>query len=496
VHDIAAHADNLLRALERATSALADQLDAPTPESTDHLEDELQRLTEDYLSLFEEVAPTPTPPTPRPKVDDRYEPFLRAMAAFATIVEVVGPRVGVPVGLTWGQHVFSASHFELFEFDRLPSKLPDEAVAFLYPHQAADFIIAVDQIHALSRTGRMKAQILGALERVRSALDAGEVDTSLDMEVEDASDLAVRLGVGLSDVSQMDRDRQVVSVTTWNGERKYPLFQTDDQGLLPNVQAVLSHADTRLRDWPLAIFLARNIDQEPAFFEQLLKRRLLWKPDWTTRTGEFSGVAKTIRNGQAPSTAVGGPLWRVAQARKTPFWFSTVDTNGSAAGGRYDLDASAGHGRGSLYMGETALDAWSETLDRHPTITLRDLLDRKLWTLSPRDDLDVIDLTSYGADLPASHFRRETQGLAEAANSSQASGMRVTLRSNTGVGVVLFGTRGATLPSPAGIGLWSAEPVAGMEDGSLWEYIKARHQQHPDFPVVLRRFPTETRMTA
>lgn len=487
---LADQADGLLRALRAATAALHDHLSMLTDATLADLEVQLDSLLREYGLLLREMEPTKS----GSPVDKRYESFLRAMVTFATLIELIAPQLGEPTGRPWGSHVFADSHFRYIQFDKLPGQLPPDAVRLIFPDQCSDLKSAVETLERISLLKRPKAFIFAHLDQIALILgyDARSPHT-LGINLMTAE--WVRDQCGHSDtrpVKRMTRQRRIISVPTWTGERMYPEFQFERGKLLDSVQLVCREAHSSLTDWPLAVWMAMHKHQKVPYFEQRLGEIGLWMPSRLDGPShQFQDLARAAAT-DAPFP-LSGPLYRVSRSENSPFYFSSADAADPHAGGRFDLAGKSGHG--SLYTGETPVGAWSEVFDRLPVLTLHDLFERRLWELRPQGPLEVWNLEHHRPQLFSTRRRADTQEVAAMAFNQRRQGLRVRLRSVGGeMGAVLFGRAGATLPSAAGIGLWNAEPTHGIEDHGLWQYITQREENNSAFPVVLRRFPTELKL--
>ena len=485
---LAAQADDLLRALDDASVRLLDQVKSSDERSLIEFERALDALLVDYRTLLTEIAP----PDPKTAIRGEYEPFLRSMVAFATIVGLIAPRIGASVGIEWGQHVFSDSDFKHMGFDKLGVDLPHDAVLRILPDQAADLRNAVAETSrwATIANNRAKARITKTLEDLAVELNCPDaLHASLGMELEDANWVKKELNIDDATLESMTENREIISVPSWSGKRMYPTFQIHRAAIIKTVVLVCRNAADSFKDWPLAIWMAKNHDAPVAFFEEKLGQIGLWKPLWTAPvSGQFRGIKIPF----LPSVVIAGPLFRVSRNSNSPFYFSSASTTKPDDGGRFDPHDTT-H-MGALYTAERPFGAWSETLDRQPVVSLRELVMRTMWTLTPKKPFDVAGLATHSVALASTMKRSDTQLLATDILNSGCAGLNVGLRSRQSeLGVVVFGNAGPNLPATAGIGLWSATPGLGIEDPELWKYIEERERMDDTFPVVLRRFPTEMR---
>lgn len=485
MRSLAQQADALLGVLDEATAVLHTHLLAPSVLTLASLEIALDGVLVEYRQFLEELKTAGSP------IEDHHEPFLRAMVAYSTIVQLLSPQIGSGAGFAWGRHTFSDDDFAFIGFDHLPPDLPLAAVQRILPDQVADLKSALGAVGASAGylQGRMRDRISDAFAQICGELDCVETNwESLDMDLKDDAWVMRELAIDAKQLATMVADRTIISVPTWSGGRRFPSYQIELGVIVHAVEYVCENTPPTFRDWPLAIWMARNLAATDEYFEEKLGSLGLWMPLWSgPATTQFKGIKKL------KATTPLSPLFRVCRRSLSPFYFSSVDAARPAAGGRFDLAVSTG--LGSLYTAETPFGAWSETLDRRPVVTLRELLSMRLWSLRALDQPDVADLTK----VPGTNTNRrpDTQALAEAVRVDGWLGLRVPLRSRpTEIGVVMFGKTGPNLPATAGIGLWEALPTEGIEAASLWEYMETRQDLENDFPIVLRRFPSEMALTA
>ena len=486
---LAAQADNLLRALDESTKAISVQLDGGDERSLENLERALDRLLVGYRQMILDIKPSPGS-----AVDLNYEPFIRCVVSFATIVQLVGPKVGESVGIDWGLHVFSDQDFELIGFDQIKTRLPEAAIRRILPDQVSDLKSAVTQVarKPMIRPDLLKARIFDQLDSICAALMCPPaMHESLDMTLLTAQDAMKQLRIlDPTELATLIEERKIISVPTWTGERQFPSYQFGRTGIVESVRDVCENAAESFKDWPLAIWMARNWQRPENYFATTLGNIGLWKPSWNQPlTGEFSGL-------QNPDKVdIVGPVYRVARNVLSPFYFSGASVSNPQEGGRFDLDKD--EAKGSLYTALAVIGAWAETFEREPVLTLRDVLVRRVWTLTPKRPITVADLEPLSAKLAATNNRADTQDVAITLEAAGEVGIRVSLRSRGGeIGVVFFGPFGPNLPSSAEMGIWSSSPGDGIESDDLWTYIVDREKYHADFPVVLRRFPTEMNLTS
>lgn len=491
MRDLAEQSDGLLGALQESTSALREHTRSGTDLTLAQLEEKLDSLLQEYGVLLREIEPA----KPGQDVDHAYEPFLRAMVAFATLIELLAPRLGGISGKAWGQHVFADSHFRYISFEKFPTGLPEEALPLIFPDQCSDLKSAVDEIARLGRVTLLKSFIFRDLDEIGITLACPQRQPhTLGIELMDAEWARQQLGCRDRDeIEEMAAERQIISVPTWTGELMYPKFQFQGSRLTDSVTMVCADAHPSFCGWPLAIWLATHQNEDLTYLSSKLGRIGLWMPNRTAPpTHEFRELERAAAS-KTPSFPLSGPAYRVCRIDNSPFYFSSADARDPHAGGRFDLDSASG--MGSLYAGDSPLGAWAEVFGRLPVLTLHDLFGRRLWELYPRSSLDILDITDYTATIFSTVNRANTQEVAAMALKHGNKGLRVLLRaSGKSMGVVLFGRAGAKLPSAAGIGLWDANPLRGIEDPGLWKYISNREHLFPEFPVVFRRFPTEVSM--
>ncbi len=486
-----AQAQALSARVQAAVAALAEQLEAGDAPSLVVLEQRMQDLLKEYRALLAETGLGDRTGPPTGVAKDDYNAFVRSVVALASMTALVAGKVGGSAGIAWGHHLFGEHDLGPVRHDALELALPERAVKRILVDQAGDLLGAFTELAELlpgRPHGRISA-VERSLERICRALDCrGSVRRSLGFTLWDAASFASELGINEDEAVRRAEAREVVAVKSWTGQWQFPDYQTVRGALRDEVALVCADADPGFKGWPLAIWLGGNLGQTPAYYEQLLGGRGLWRPHWgDAATGAFNGI---IRPAQAPPPT---ELWRNIKRGYGPFFFSSAKPSAPGApappAGRFDLPAHTD--RGSLYTAATPAGACAEVLDREPVVTLRHLLHRVLWRLAPNEQLKLADLSSAAALLAATTNRNDTQELAERLSATW-QGMQVPLRTGgSDPGAVLFGPVGAVLPAAAGLGLWSAEPEPLIQSDHVWDYLDQREALTDGFPIVLRRFPEE-----
>jgi hypothetical protein len=317
----------------------------------------------------------------------------------------------------------------------------------------------------------------------------------------------------------------VLSVTDWDGTVKYPRFQlkpwASGIGLVRvdlTVVHMLAHLRKRqhipgavqhpLYDWPLAIYLQSNLAQGIAWFDaDLADKGLRWPPGPAT-SDHRDRIEQLLREDMVEFRPLAaGRLFRVDNSEFVwPYYYSTTKGDFS---GRYD--PAFAPGKGTWYVGETALGCWAETLHRHPVVTLGQLSARRQTEFAyrppPGGGPALLDLTAH-AKLPSAP-RPESQAIAALALTYGARGIRYTEAQVGGeIGLALFGDwpDGAAYPTdpsdtrswPDNCGLagtWTIVGTASWHDcDGLWDYLV--NNRGPRNPLILRRLPSDAQWTA
>ncbi len=469
------------------------------------IETALDPLQRSFREVFDEYAPDGSwaAETPGPEL----EPVLHAWVATVSFLDVVARLVQMEMEISWGSHLFGHRNVNLVDFDRLQGAPNSRQLAILLPEASADLLDAFREVaQGIAHPGApsisdVKSHLEVVCEQFADGLEWRE---SFGFRLLRADEMAEILDTGRESLEAMMSARRVLYVHSWSGETMFPDFQLTREGIHGLVGHVLENCHGRLTGWPLALWLADQVENERSegFVEATLGERGLWKPYWTeAETGSFDDLSNPEASGSLP-----GPFFRVAAAERTPFYFAAhsdhadpgADTGSSEDGretespkapsGRFDLPIATGNG--SLYLAEEAVGACHEVLDREIVLTLSDVLRRTMWTLTPVDPIrDVADLRSYSTRLSATRNRRDTRAIAGRL-AARFNGLRAVLRTAADqVGVVLFGLAGPSYPSAAGLGIWEVEASPLAERDELWEYIERRGSQQAAFPVILRRFP-------
>lgn len=498
--DLAARANSLLDRLSFSVTALEDSLVRPSVDRLRVLETRVDALRHEWTSVLDDIAPFDNVEMRRvlnaPK--EECNAFIRSVVAFASLIQVVSRKVGDGAGLVWGRHLFGDRDFEIATFEPLDIMLSDKAVRLLVPGICADVLGAVDELLTLApaRPYGHKDSVYRAIDGICAAVGASVKPAGLDFALLSASRVAAILRVDEIEIRRMAESRQVVSVPLWGGERMYPDFQFDfvtDQ-IWPTITELLAGTPESFKDWSLAIWLHKNHGRGVFLCKRLLSDRGLWTSDWSVPpTGAYAGVVNPPSHGVPQNVA----LHRVTKRGNTPFFFSTARTPApgaaTAPAGRFDLPDTSP--QGSLYLAEDPVGAWAETLDREPVITLGSIAHRDRWELAPAQEHVVADLTSGATSIGTDPSRADTQALASSV-APRFSGLRAVVRSRaSSIAVVLFGAKGATLPEPAGVGLWGSRKIPGLRDDSLWDYLEERAAFNASLPTVLRRFPDDLRLS-
>lgn len=498
--DLASRANSLLEQLNWAVTALEKALVTPSEDCLGKLETNVDQLRCEWTSLLDDIAPFDRNKMRRVLGASKADcnAFIRSVVAFASLIQVVSRRIGDGVGLVWGRHLFGDRDFEIATFDPLDIELPDKAVKLLTPGICADVLGAVDELLMLvpARPYAHKTSIYRAISGICVAVGASVASEGLGFSLLDLTRVASILRVDETEVELMVGSRQLVSVPLWGGGRMYPDFQFDfaNDQVLPSITVLLARTPESFKDWNLAIWLNKNHGMGVKWCQGQLEQRGLWTPNWAVASQSiFTGIERPSTHEVVKNTI----LHRVTRRGNTPFFFSTVQASSPGAAvapaGRFDLPEASG--QGSLYLSEDAVGAWAEALDREPVVTLGSIAHRERWELKPAQEHCIADLTNGGANIATWPFRADTQELAVFV-SRQFSGLRVGLRVRScSNAVVLFGKKGATLPAPAGVGLWASSKMPGLLDESLWVYLQERADVTAPFPTVLRRFPDDLRLS-
>lgn len=425
-----------------------------------------------------------------------YEPFLRCIVAYATLLDLVSQVIGQGIRLAWGQHLFCDADFHLVEFDSIPFPVPKAGVPLIAADVAADLAQAFEdmsrravgeidvQLAELTRTLTVTCEWLGCTPEQVARVVAGT-----SMSLMSPASTAAALSVGISALDALAKDRKLLRVPLWTGEFGYPEFQIDrsTSSVRPTVTSVLFNTSINAADWRLSLWLYHHEKRAHTWFELRLRQMGLWKPAWSEDDpGTLDEIGVPPKFGQ-----VSGELKRVVSREWSPFYFASVPAPPRAmskASGRFDLFDTTGEG--SMYTAMDGVGACREVFERELVVTLRDVLNRRMWSLQPQVAIEVVDLTSESVELAASDNRISTQSVAMRLRAG-AAGLKAGLKTKTDShGVVLFGLAGSTLPGATGLGRWRVKQTDLCLDADFWTYLHDRSERAGS-SVMLRRFPEE-----
>jgi hypothetical protein len=474
--------------LAAALTALAAHLDAPSDDQLGVLEAQIDKMQELRRDVEKEVDRSGTKFT-----TTNLGEFYRVFVVFESVLSLLDLKT--PSGRSWGAHLFGDHDFDSITFDRFEVPKEAYAVTRMLADQAADLGLAANwianyaQSHVVfDKTGMIK----NALSSVTEHFDCKPVDL-LEIDLVDDAWVRDQLGIGPGQLTELVTKRKVFTVPTWSGEIKYPQFQFVAGQIVAPLSKAYQQAAPGFDGWPFAVWAYGHRSESAAYFQKKLEPRGLWLKTWRARaTNQFKDLDASHLHDIAADT----PLYRITTTGYSPYFFASVAQRGSKPKsesrkypGRFDLEGD----RGTVYLAETADGAWREVLDREPVVTLRKILNRTSWTLTPTTTIKVADVTPYPADLSTCAIRADTMQLANRLAANQ-KGMRYGLRSSgSQLGIALFGPSGPSLPSRAGLGIWGATSVNGIHDPALWEYLKVRENDEHNV-VVLRRFPDEIKV--
>lgn len=425
-----------------------------------------------------------------------YEPLLRCIVAYATLLDLVSQVVGRETGLAWGQHLFCDADFHLVDFDPIPFPVPEAGIPLIAADVCADLAQAFEDMSSKA-VGDLDAQLValtGALTDISEWLGCtsahvARIVAGSTMSLLGPAGAAAALGVPLSDLDTLAKERKVLRVPLWSGEFGYPEFQFDrsSSSVKPNVTAVLSNTSFDVADWRLSLWLFHHQKREFAWFEGHLRFMGLWKPAWSEPdSGRLDGIGVPPRR-----TQISCELKRVASREWSPFFFASAPTPPRAlskASGRFDLFDSTKEG--SMYTAMDGVGACREVFDRELIVTLRDVLNKRMWSLKPQAPLHVIDLTAESVELAGSDNRISTQAVAMRLRAGVAGIMAGLKTKSDSHGVVLFGRAGPTLPGATGLGRWRVKQTNLCIDPDFWIYLNERSQRAGS-SIMLRRFPED-----
>jgi len=499
--DIAHWAEVLCPALVRSTEALAKLVKTRDEASIEEFEAEVDEVKQNWHSLMVGELTTAVGRgydriwKPGIELAD-WNCFIRMMVAFSGVISAGGAWISSQMKMAWGDHIFAAADFPLLKYDSISRTLPPNAVSILLPETTGDFAGAFIDVSNLCRTDafRQQTQVQQALVDMCSAVGAGAPAAGLGFRCWPQSEVERSFGWNTKDVVDAVDNREIVAVQSWTGKLEFPDYQFSlghTPGIDHWVSYVLKNTPDSFEGWPLAIWLGRNRAKPDDFYRIKLTERGLWTPEWGTPPAEI--FAKEEGCTDKKKISKGRKLWRVSPSAISPFLFAQADMpNAHSKGkmrpsGRFDVDRARSN-KGSLYLSETPVGAWREVLDREPVVTLRHLTSRDAWCLRPHRSFTLVDLAHARSLVSATSRRADTQDLATKYALAGRQGLRVRLRTGGGWAVVLFGTAGKWLPSPGGLGGWSAERVPGVQGPPLWEYLADR-MTDPDLATVLRRLP-------
>ncbi|MDR1266567.1 MAG: hypothetical protein LBK42_13680 [Propionibacteriaceae bacterium] len=432
--------------------------------------------------------------------NDQADAFFRVIISFATVVSILSQSEVTRrnLGWEWGQHLWSSHEFEAIDFTPFEPPAPPGAAELLLPDQFDELKSALQTLSAVACSTNMPAtsEALGRVESFgRCACSLMNTNWEPGVEPTDPPTFDIReacaeLNKTQRQIARMIALGHILSVRRWNGDLAFPTFQFCLGTVRDIVSETLPYVPAEVRGWQMSHFLFA-LDQEAlssgnvlsvARVKEILEKRDLWQPAWGDAGHDDAGDVKHKQ------LAIGRKLYRVTGAEYSPFFFSSTP----GQHGRYDLPDSCG--RGTNYLAGSRRGAWGEVLDRQLLVSLRALMGRTVWELSPQGaSITLINLTGIDqSGIP----RGRTQAQALTASKLGAAGIEYHLRSKLEaedgeIGVALFGPVGACLPGDTGTGVWSAVPHSAMNDSELWAYLKERRDKQSWLPIKLRRFPDE-----
>jgi hypothetical protein len=482
----------LVRHLSYALAALSSQLNAPSDHHLVRLETEI-----DSMLLIHRHIASHLSSDGEPESFNQHEAgqFFRVMVTFCSVLSLATPKLKTAAGARWGSHLFGTSEFRMIGYSTFAVPKKAVGVRRLLDDQATDLVEAATE---LADSSPLSGSVYGLISSIEDSIDeicrkfGSHRSPRLDLETWSADETADRLGLSIQALNALIKNSEILSVISWSGEVKFPIFQFDGGAVKPVFVNLARNVADSFSGWRLAVWAQQHKDEPDDFFKTRLTKLGLWKAAWAEpATGDLDRV-----RGNLATVPAGSPLFRIVRSANSPFYFSSSSQGDAPAAapmeptppaGRFDLHRSTQHG--TLYLAETARGAWREVLDREPVVTLHDIITRTSWTLTPKQDHKVSDVTTGSVDVSGSNNRLDTQHLAQRLQPRFA-GIRYRLRSTIDdFGLALFGAAGARQPSVAGIGFWDSDPSGALDDDGLWEYLSKRDTS--DAPVLLRRFPHE-----
>ena len=433
--------------------------------------------------------------------NDQVDAIFRSIISFATVVSIISQsdQMRRQLGWEWGRHLWSPHEFRAIDFTAFePSTLP-ESIALLLPDQFDELRAALQNLSAVTCATNVRAvsTALGLIEVFGKAIcdimgtnwepEMGPTDPpTLDLQ-----EVCIELGKTQRLITQMIARGTILSVRRWNGDLAFPEFQFYMGEVRDIVSEILPNVPADAQGWQFSHFLyaldqralSSGLALSAADVRDVLEQRTLWKQPHSMAT--YDNASDTAKRTQIETAA---KLYRVTGTEYTPFFFSSTP----AQHGRYDLPDDCG--KGTNYLAFSKRGAWEEVLDRNLLVSLRTLMGRTVWELSPQGDpITVVDMT----DVDQTHTPRE-QTQAQALNIFQSGAIGIAYRlrpklnqTSQQVGIALFGPVGACLPGDTGTGAWSTSPHSAINDPELWEYLAERRSAQQWLPVKLRRFPGE-----
>ena len=474
----------LVKSLASALRALASHFQSADDLHLQHIETHIQNLQAMRRKIeVERKRPATT------WTSDDVSRLYRLFVVLESVLSLMAPKLKTAGKQPWGQHLFSEHDFDTVTFDGFEPPRQAAAVKRMLEDQITDLEEAAQDLIAIASSYGvfgLKAEVQKAIKAIRTKFGL-ETVPPLQLTLWDATRVKDELHIDQAALDELVAKRTVFTVRSWAGDDQYPSFQFKAGAVKKAISYAHKNAAPGFSGWSFAVWAEHHQDENEAFFRTQLEKRGLWKPAWSTAaTNQFKDVSGTDKH----KIAVGTNLYRVTRSGYSPFYFASVPKSKSASSqaGRFDLQGDGD--KGSVYMSESAEGAWREVLDREPVVTLRTLVQRTMWTLTPNSTVTVADVTRSPVDIPACIIRKDTQQLAMRL-ALHDDGIRYRLRSSgTEIGIVLFGPQGPTLPSPAGLGIWGSSSHEAIADKSLWEYLAFREDEEGQL-VVLRRFPLE-----
>jgi hypothetical protein len=412
---------------------------------------------------------------------------IRSMVGLCDFIDLCSTHLYLKYQFNWGEHLIASSHFSVFAMHRLPIReIKGKARDVLSRGITRFLFYVIVEIRDNLNAPPNNVEIY--LDKICRCLGGGWANVALNninIPLYDLDDAIKNLGGDKEKFKQKEENGEILVVRDWSGLTKYPEFQFCRKEIDSIVKNVLENSDLNSQSWSTVLYLYQVVENSLTIED--VQNDLLGAGRWvqsSAPTSPFREQDKRICLKEETK------LFRITGSKHSPFFFSTYLQTGTC--GRFDLPRSGE--KGSLYMALTIQGACYEVFSRQPNVSLGDLLTRKLWTVTTRQDLNVADLTSEGARAPANTNRRVTQTVAiHLANQSDCKGILAQLRSNASErGVTLFGPKGATPPAIAGFGIWQVSSCQLLDSEEILEFLDNELGEPTRFPVIhLSRFPSD-----